>query len=93
MIECSDDKYDFIFACNSIIVTFYLMKYFHLEKNLEFSRNKKVICSRKAFKSFCNLLVVDNLLLSKMHNLLVNEIFTEWAKMKKANPEILLIEV
>lgn len=83
MIECSAEKYDFIFACNSIIVTFYLMKYFHLERKLEFSRNKHVICPRKALKSFCNLLVVDNLLLSKMHNLLLNEIFAEWAKMKK----------
>ena len=69
------------------------MKYFHLEKSLVFGKNTIVICSRKAFKNFCSLLVVDNLIFSKMHNLLVNEIFAEWAKMKKRHPEIILIEV
>ena len=51
------------------------MKYFHLEKTLKFDKHKHTICSRKALKNFTKILVLDDLLLSKIHNLLINEIF------------------
>ncbi len=58
----------------SINITFYLKKYFHLAKYLNFKLDKKVICPRKVLKSFCYILILDDQLFTKIHNMITQEI-------------------
>jgi hypothetical protein len=57
--EMCKHENDFIFAVCSINVTFYLKKYLHLADFLEFDKDQQDLCSRRALKSFCRMMMQD----------------------------------
>ena len=73
-----DDTTDFLFGITSINVTYYLIKYYHLADYLEYDKDKADICSRKALKTFCSLLVNDEDIFHKIHDMLLTDVYDVW---------------
>ena len=78
MREMVKDENDFYFALSSINITYFLTAYFHLQQHLLYEKDKKLLASRKSFKSFCSLLNKDFELFYKLNSLLIIETFLEW---------------
>ena len=80
------EEYEFLFAITSINVTFYLMKYFHLPKFLDFKIDKEDLGSRKALKNFCVIITSMETAFDEFHEFLLKDIFNVWTQLKKDNP-------
>ena len=79
----SSDNSTFLFAVSSINITYFLIKYFHLSNDLIFAKDKKIICSRVALKTFCSVLRVDKNILNKIHGLLLLDLYNTWEELRK----------
>lgn len=90
--EMCEPEHEFLFAVSSINVTYFLLKYYHLADGLKFSRDKKDLCSRKTLKTFCGILEYDPGIISKIHSMLLVDLFQIWKNMKKGNNKITLLD-
>jgi len=88
----SSDTSSFLFAVSSINVTYFLIKYYHLSNDLVYSKDKKIICSRVALKTFCSVLRVDKNILNKIHGLLLNDLHSVWQDLRKKIPGLTLMD-
>ena len=52
LAEMMNPDHEFLFACISINLTFYLKKYFHLADFLDYYKDKQQFSSRFALKNF-----------------------------------------
>ena len=78
-----NSKNEFLFAITSINVSYFLKVYFHCAKLSYYKYNKKQLCSRKALKTFCKFLIQDKKCIEKLHNFILEILFSNWIYLKK----------
>ena len=90
--EMTKETTDFLFGVTSINVTYYLIKYYHLADYLNYDKDKADICSRKALKTFCSLLLDDENVIHKIHDMLLTDVFHLWLLYKKTWTDATIME-
>ncbi|KRX09093.1 hypothetical protein PPERSA_08809 [Pseudocohnilembus persalinus] len=78
---------NFFMAISSISVTSFLIKYFHLPKNLNYQENHQELCGRKEFKNFCRMLKRNPYLLYDLHQLFLTHLFENHKKLMRQNTQ------
>ena len=83
---------EYLLAVSSIGITYFLKLYYHLSNSSDTKGFEKILCSRTAFKSFCNLLEDDGQVLNKIHEMLLIDLFNVWQDIKKRIPAANLLD-
>ena len=91
MIE-ETKKGRFLFACNSIGVTYWLQNYFHMTEKIDPRADLNPLASRTAFKKFCALLTNDKNAFDSLHILLLEKVFNIWVSACDQNPDLTIMD-
>ena len=105
--EMSIKEHEFLFAMTSLNITFHLKLFFHLADYLTYEKDRKIICSRDAFKNFAKLLengIKLNLkknetleetlkrIFYEIHEILLIFCFKKWIHLRKIKRETTFME-
>jgi len=88
----TEESTEFLFGITSINVTYFLIKYYHLADFLDIEKDKADVCSRKALKNFCVLLLRDDEIFNKIYCMLLNDCFDVWMMCKKTMEKLTIME-
>ena len=91
-IKADAPKGLFLFACASIGTTFFIKNYFHMGESPENYKLKEGIAPRRSFKTFCILLVREEDLVKKIHQLLIIRTYDLWTQACAINPQLTIID-
>ena len=93
-LMCLEES-DFLFGITSINISFFIKKYFHLIRGLSMKSSKPQVCSRKTLKNFARILanerVTETEIYNRLYVFLMRRVFLIWKRMRKFNPDLLLI--
>eukprot|EP01016_Furgasonia_blochmanni_P035585 TRINITY_DN3958_c0_g1_i2.p1 TRINITY_DN3958_c0_g1~~TRINITY_DN3958_c0_g1_i2.p1 ORF type:complete len:278 (-),score=48.75 TRINITY_DN3958_c0_g1_i2:239-1072(-) len=81
--QMCEEQNEFYFAISSINITYYMMKFFHLLGSLDLKRDRDDLGNRRALKNFCGLLKKDVEVFSKIHSMLLSDLFIQWLDLRK----------
>ena len=83
---------EFFLAISSIYITHYLETYFHISVEETPQKSHKELCSRIALKSFCRILNKDEEAWDLIHQMLLNDLYDTWQRIRKTVPGVTLLD-
>lgn len=83
----------FLYACNSISVTFFLKEFFHMGTHPHINKKEGNLADRTAFKSFCTMLAKDKEVINELHELVLSETFKIWEDATRRNPDLTIMDM
>lgn len=83
---------EFFLAISSIYITHFLEIYYHISSDEAPQKNRKELCSRIALKSFCRILNKDKEAWDQIHQMLLNDLYDTWQRIRKTVPGVTLLD-
>jgi hypothetical protein len=79
----TEEDNDFLFGIVSINISYFLIKYYHLQDTLDSKLDKADLGSRKALKTFCVLMLQDDDMFNMIHAMLLLDVYQIWLTCRK----------